>query len=119
MGSSNNKATELLLEKGADPNGDSSVNSVAPLIIAVDTFNKPIYELLIKKGANIHVKDPNGYSVLHLAAEKGWLDVVKDLVERGGDFKLEVDGKSPLYLAFEHSRWEVVNYLKELEPNHA
>jgi len=30
-----------------------------------------IYDLLISKGANVNVKDPNGYSVLHVAAEKG------------------------------------------------
>jgi prefoldin subunit 5 len=40
------------------------------------------------------------------------------LVERGAEVNLEVEGKSPLYLAFEKSKWEVVNYLKEKEPNY-
>jgi hypothetical protein len=43
---------------------------------------------------------------------------VKDLVERGADYHLEVEGKSPLYIAFENNKWEVVNYLKEKSPDH-
>jgi ankyrin repeat protein len=41
--------------------------------------------MLVQKGANIHAKDPNGYSLLHLAAEKGEIEVVKDLLARGAD----------------------------------
>ena len=39
--------------------------------------------MLLKHGADIHVRDPHEYSTLHVAAEKGNLDIVKDLVERG------------------------------------
>ena len=46
------------------------------------------------------------------------MTIVKDLVERGADVALEVEGKSPLYLAFEHGKWSVVQYLKEKESNH-
>lgn len=76
-----------------------------------------IYNILLEKGASPNIKDPNGYSVLHVAAEKGDLDIVKDLVQRGADIELEVEGKSPLYLAFEHSKWEVVSFLKEKTNN--
>jgi ankyrin repeat protein len=68
VGSGQLEATRLLLEKGASANGDSSGSSVAPLIIAIDTGNEDIYRLLLEKGADINVRDPNGYSVLHLAA---------------------------------------------------
>jgi ankyrin repeat protein len=37
----------------------------------------------LKYGADIHVRDPHGYSTLHVAAEKGSLDIVKDLVSKG------------------------------------
>ena len=80
VGSGSEEAALLLLEKGVDANGDSSGTSVAPLIIAIDTNNQNLYNHLIAKGADIHTKDPNGYSVLHLAAEKGELAIVKDLV---------------------------------------
>lgn len=68
VGSGNVEAAQLLLQKGADPNGDNSGSSIAPIIIAVDTNNRPIYDILLQKGADINTKDPNGYSVLHLAA---------------------------------------------------
>ena len=47
MGSGHEEATKLLLDKGADSNGDSSGSSIAPLIIAIDTANKNIYNMLI------------------------------------------------------------------------
>ena len=75
----------MLLSKGANPDGDSTGSSVAPIIMAVDMGNSKVYELLVSKGANIRVKDPNGFSILHLAAEKGELNFVKDLIERGAD----------------------------------
>jgi ankyrin repeat protein len=42
-----------------------------------------MYNFLLEKGADIHVRDPHGYSTLHVAAEKGDLETVKDLVNRG------------------------------------
>ena len=47
VGSGHEEATKLLLDKGADSNGDSSGSSIAPLIIAIDTANKNIYNMLI------------------------------------------------------------------------
>ena len=46
------------------------------------------------------------------------LPFVKDLVQRGADYKLEVEGKNALYMAFEHNRWDVVSYLKDKMPEH-
>lgn len=40
-------------------------------------------------------------------------------MERGADLCLEVEGKTPLYLAFEQSKWDVVNWLRARMPNHA
>jgi len=74
-----------LLEKGADPRGDTSGSNIPPIIIAIDTGRQKIYQMLIAKGVDIGTKDPNGYSLLHLAAEKGNLDLVKVLVEKGAD----------------------------------
>lgn len=44
-----------------------------------------MYDLLLSNGADVQVKDPHGYSTLHVAAEKGNLQLVKDLIERGVD----------------------------------
>jgi ankyrin repeat protein len=42
----------------------------------------------MQKGADVQTKDPSGYSVLHVAAEKGELDIVKDLINRGANANL-------------------------------
>lgn len=44
-----------------------------------------MYDLLLSHGADVQVKDPHGYSTLHVAAEKGNLQLVKDLIEKGVD----------------------------------
>lgn len=90
VGSRHYEAVKVLLDHGADANGDSTGSSLAPLILAVDYKDMEIYNILLEKGANPNIKDPNGFSVLHVAAEKGDLDIVKDLVQRGADIELEV-----------------------------
>lgn len=79
-----------MLDYGADANGDATGTTIAPLILAVDFKDKALYELLLSRGASPNTKDPSGFSVLHVAAEKGDLEFVKDLVERGADYRLEV-----------------------------
>ena len=117
VGSRHTAATKLLLEKGADPNEDSTGTNLAPLILAVDFKLTAIYQALLEKGADVNIKDPHGYSVLHVAAEKGDLEVVKDLVSRGAEANYSAEGKTPLYLAFEKGNWDVVNYLKSMSPD--
>jgi ankyrin repeat protein len=73
VGSKHYEAAKALLDHGADPNGDSTGSILAPLILAVDYNDSGLYHLLLGKGASANVKDPNGYSVLHVAAEKGEL----------------------------------------------
>jgi ankyrin repeat protein len=111
-GSSNIEAIQILLENKVNPNGDLTCPAPAPLILAIDFGNKEMYDLLVSHGADINVKDPHGYSTLHVAAEKGDLEIVKDLVEKGVEVEYEVQGKSALFLAFENHKFQVVNYLK-------
>jgi len=37
----------------------------------------------VEKGANIESKDNNGKSPLYITSQKGYLDIVKYLVEKG------------------------------------
>lgn len=71
VGSNRTEASLLLLEEGVDPNGDMAAPFPAPLILALDFGNKILWEKLIEKGADLNVKDAKGYSLLHLACEKG------------------------------------------------
>lgn len=68
VGARNYESTSTLIELGANPNGDNSGSSIAPIILAVDHKDKPLYTLLLDKGADINTKDPNGYSLLHVAS---------------------------------------------------
>jgi ankyrin repeat protein len=79
-GSSNVIAIKVLFENNVNPNGDLTCPAPAPLILAIDFGNKEMYDLLISNGSDVNVRDPHGYSTLHVAAEKGNLEIVKDLI---------------------------------------
>ena len=67
----------------------------------------------------MNATDPAGYPAMPVAADKGSLKVMKELIARGANPNVEVEGKTPLYLAFENQKWEVVSYLKGLINDHA
>ena len=68
IGNKHFQAAKALLDHGADPNGDFTGSNLSPLILAVDYNDVNIYNLLVERGANVNVKDPSGFSVLHVAA---------------------------------------------------
>ena len=82
VGSRNIEATKYLLQKGADPNGDTTCPAPPPLILAIDFGCKEIYEALINAPTpiNVNIKEAQGYTPLHIAAEKGDLEIVKHLI---------------------------------------
>ena len=67
---------EFLLERGADPNCDSNAIIPPPLILAIDYGKMDLFQLLLKYNANVNVKDLNGWSALHLCAEKGNVEML-------------------------------------------
>lgn len=63
---------------------------------------------------SVNEKDKNGYTTLHLAARNGHLDEVQKFVNGGINIKARgKDGKTPLELACEQDRSEVVSHLEE------
>lgn len=114
VGSNRTEATLQLLEAGVDPNGDLSGPYPAPIIIAVDVNNQQIIDALIQKGADLNVKDPKGYSLLHLVCEVGNIPLVRFFLEKGLDVNYSAEGKTCLYLAFENKQYAVVEVLKSI-----
>ena len=70
-------------------------------------------EKSLANGVDVNSKDDEGYSALQAAAENGYLDVVKLLVEKGAnvDYKGEY---TALQLAEMAEQVEIIEYLKSL-----
>ena len=58
-----------LLEAGANPN-ICDIRNVSPLLLAIEVDNIEICKLLIDSGADVHIRDNNGSTLLHYAAKQ-------------------------------------------------
>ena len=62
--------------------------SLTPILIACGKPThgyKTIAEMLIKKGANINIRDRLGYTLLLLALSGGTVEIAEMLIEKGAD----------------------------------
>ena len=73
---------------------------------AVEMGNVTELKTLIENGANIKVKNEHGWTLLHVAAMKGDLEVVKRLLE-----KCAVVDPKVLSFAIKNNQTHVVKYL--------
>ncbi|XP_066468693.1 cyclin-dependent kinase 4 inhibitor B-like [Tiliqua scincoides] len=103
-----------LLESGADPNG---VNFFGRTPIQVMKMGCPqVAELLLQSGANPNLPDPStGTLPVHDAAQEGFLDTLKVLLQGGARLDLQDHwGRLPLDLAEERKQDHVLQYLQGL-----
>lgn len=70
-------------------------------------------EKSLANGADVNSADEEGYSALHAAAENGYLDVVKLLVDKGADVQHKTQ-YTALELAEMAGNDDVAAYLKSL-----
>lgn len=74
-----------------------------------------IAEMLLKAGANVHGK-AMGVTALHLAAQKGYLDLAEVLITRGADVNLSVSSRgqvvTPLALATKADQKKMADLLR-------
>lgn len=101
----------ILLEKGADPNqsaADDPANDgkATRLMQGINSGSKVLVEMLLDHDAKINVADPAYYEYyecdtpLTRAIERGHVDIVRLVLERGADVNLvSEDKKSPLFEA--------------------
>ncbi|CAO3697969.1 hypothetical protein G6F70_002731 [Rhizopus microsporus] len=76
-------------EETDDVFGYARQNDAESLLAAINT-NKDL----------LYAKDEDGLSVLHYAADRGYLDIVKHLIDAGADINIQSDDQeTPLHLA--------------------
>ena len=132
---------KLLLEAGADPNRISDMKFVdfvegdVPIFTAISQYGVHkdirIIKLMLDHGANPNYRNNrlyedlpvlshdsmwNGTSPLMSAAELGYIEVVRLLLERGADPCLKrTDGVSPYTIAYKAGHYKTAALLKEFE----
>lgn len=99
-----------LLEAGAYP---ELGNWTTPLEAAAIEGYIEIVELLLNAGADVNLRVEDGNTALMSAAALGHFEVVKRLVETGADVdaRTRSGGDTPLSLALNNARQDVVKYL--------
>ena len=112
------KMVKVLLEAGANPNSQDRLGT--PLSAAPDAES---VRLLVRYGANLHPRLPDGISLIESAVihdRNDKPDVVKELIKQGADFEPQGNGIGALALAAARNKVETMKCLLDLgvNPNH-
>lgn len=103
---------EFLLVRGAAINtcSDSPYRGT-PLHIAC---SEPVcLRFLLQHGADVHLRDVQGASALHIASQEGWKESVSLLLEGGADVNAQdVAGRVPLHYASNFLKKDCLDMLK-------
>jgi len=78
---------KTLLQMGSNPNKINLINMMYPLKYAVLNNKNDYLHLLVLSGASFQIKESNGDSILHFAAEYSSLEVVTTLIKYGANPK--------------------------------
>ncbi len=101
----------LLLEAGADPDGQDSSRRT-PLHLAVERGNLILVAALLKAGAKPDLRDKGGWTPLHHAAAKNRLEIARALLDGGANpMTLSELGGTPLHEAAASAGAELVRLL--------
>ena len=117
-----NETCKLLIERGHGINLKNSTNNAIPLFLSIENKNDEITELLIKKGANLQIKDNKmGFTPLNMAIiSNNSTEVCNLLIERGASLiNLDTDAYagyerySVLFTAITSQNFDVCKLLIE------
>jgi ankyrin repeat protein len=104
-----------LIKAGAPINSPSHNGlRAAPLQSATAAGYEKIVRMLLELGADPNVREGNGYTPLHAAAQNKDIDMIHTLIYGGADLTLAgKDGKTPLDIAVETGDKETIAVLAE------
>lgn len=99
-----------LLDRGAniDEQGNYEYNA---LIWAIEGGHTDTAVLLINRGANVNIRTGSGYSALAAAVNKGQSRITQLLLEKGADVNISWLGWTPLTLAAQIKRRDIIKLL--------
>ena len=100
-----------LVESGADVNARSSSDNSTILMIACYYGHLSVVTYLIDKGAFMDLQDNKGCTALHDAAQRGYLEMVSQLLALGASQLPNNQGLTPLLHACDLRSIESVEYL--------
>ncbi len=113
----NAELVRYLLASGADPDLSSdNAQKVTPLhaACAISDFN--IADMLIRRGADVNVKQAGGYTPLHSASGNGKSDLVLLLIANGADTGARSDkGETAVTIALEKGFAEIAELVRKQE----
>lgn len=105
------EALDILLQKGANPNGGSTSKGYTPLHVATQYGNKEITERLLSvKNLQIDATNQDGSTALHLAISRGYEDICRDLIDKGASINITTkQGHTCLHLAADVGNTDIVS----------
>ena len=102
----------LLIAKGAYINTEDAYSKDTALKAAACVGNSELVKILINAGADLNVKDRDGYTALHLAARNKRIEAVELLIKAGADLNTESErGDTPMDEALGYTHNDVVGLL--------
>ncbi len=83
------------------------------LHLAVENNNLEVTDVLLRNDAETEIRDLKDKTPLHLACEKGFLDIAKLLVGKGAslDARTKKNERTPIHLAFLKGHFDITQYL--------
>jgi ankyrin repeat protein len=105
--------TTLLLAARANPEAETRVGSITPLILAARTGSAPVIAALLKAGADPAKAASTGATALMWAAASGSVEAVKTLIESGADINAreKTNGQTALMFAAWENRGDAIRLL--------
>ncbi len=105
------KTFEVFIKKGADVNSQNNKGQT-PLMFAIKRYNRFYIKKLIEAGADVKLKDKQGNTILHYAAQSARNeDDIKYILKIGSDIDINTQNKIGQTMLDKTYRQDVKNYL--------